>query len=133
MVIDTSAVAAILFQEADGERYVLALEKAAVRLVSAVTRVEMSCVIEGRRGEIGRRALERFLAVTGIEIVPVTPDQATLAIGAFRAFGKGRHRAGLNIGDCFSYGLSKASGLPLLFKGDDFTQTDIHAALPRTK
>lgn len=129
MVIDTSAVVAILFGEADQLRYAEAIERAAVRLVSAVARVELSFVIEGRKGVAGREQLERFFALTSAEVVGVTPQHAMLAIGAIRNFGKGRHAAGLNIGDCFSYALASATGHPLLFKGSDFGQTDIRAAL----
>jgi ribonuclease VapC len=129
MVIDTSAVVAILFEEEDQLRYAEAIESASTRLVSAVTRVELACVVEGRKGEAGRERLERFFALTGAEVVAVTPQQATLAIGAFRTFGKGRHPAGLNIGDCFSYTLASATDRPLLFKGNDFVQTDVRSAL----
>lgn len=97
--------------------------------MSAVTRVELSFVIEGRYGEIGRLGLEQSLRDAQIEIVPVTPQQAEIAIDAFRRFGRGRRRAALNIGDCFSYALAKATYLPLLFKGNDFAQTDIQPAL----
>ena len=129
MVIDTSAVVAILFEEEDRLRYAEAIEDAPVRLVSAVTRVELSFVVEGRKREAGRERLERFFALTGAEVVAVTPEQATLAIGAFRNYGKGRHPAALNIGDCFSYALASATGHTLLFKGNDFVHTDIRAAL----
>ena len=129
MVIDTSAVVAILFGEDDRLTYVDAIEASPTRLVSAVTRVELSCVVEGRKGEDGRAILDRFFALTGTEIADVTPQQATLAIGAFRNFGKGRHPAGLNIGDCFSYALAMATGHRLLFKGRDFALTDIRSAL----
>ena len=129
MVIDTSAVAAILFGEADGPVFADAIEKASTKLISAVTRVEMSLVIEGRKGVAGQALLERFLTRAGAEVSAVTPYHATLAIDAFREYGKGRHKAGLNIGDCFAYSLSKATGLPLLFKGEDFAQTDVRSAL----
>jgi ribonuclease VapC len=129
MVIDTSAVVAILFDEADHRLYDDAIEAAPVRLVSAVTRVEMSCVIEGRKGDAGRAQLELFFALTGAQVVSVTPQHAELAIGALRRFGKGRHRAALNIGDCFSYALATATGHALLFKGNDFIHTDVHPAL----
>ncbi len=129
MVIDTSAVVAILFDEEDQLRYAEAIEGASARLVSAVTRVELSFVVEGRKREAGRERLERFFALTGAEVVAVTPEQATLAIGAFRTYGKGRHPAGLNIGDCFSYALATAIGHPLLFKGNDFAQTDVRSAV----
>ena len=131
MVIDTSAVVAILFEEEDQLRYAEAIEAASTRLVSAVTRVELSCVIEGKKRDAGRERLERFFSLTEAEIVAVTPEQASLAIGAFRSFGKGRHPAGLNIGDCFSYALASATGHSLLFKGNDFAQTDIRPALER--
>jgi ribonuclease VapC len=130
MVIDTSAIVAILFDEPDHRLYDEAIEAAQVRLVSAVTRVELSFVVEGRKGEAGRERLERFFRFTGTEIVTVTPQQAEIAIDAFRRFGRGRHRAGLNIGDCFSYALAMATDHPLLFKGDDFPHTDIRPALP---
>ena len=130
MVIDTSAVVAILFDEPDQRRYGEVIEAATVRLVSAVTRVELAFVIEGRKREAGRERLERFFQLTGAEIVGVTPQQAEIAIGAFRRFGRGRHRARLNIGDCFSYALAIATDQPLLFKGDDFIHTDIRPVLP---
>ncbi len=130
MVIDTSALVAILLREPDAARFANAVEDASVRLVSAVTRVELSCVIEGRKGDAGRTDLELLLRDGGIEVASVTPQQASIAIDAFRRFGKGRgHPAGLNIGDCFSYALAVATDLPLLFKGDDFNHTDIRSAL----
>jgi ribonuclease VapC len=89
----------------------------------------LSFVIEGRNREGGRLNLERLLNIVRIEVVSVTPQQAEMAIEAFRRFGRGRHRAALNIGDCFSYALSKATNLPLLFKGNDFIHTDIRPAL----
>ena len=130
MVIDASAILAILFDQPDQRRYGEAIEAATVRLVSAVTRVELAFVIEGRKRQAGRERLERFLQLSGAEIIAVTPQQAEIAVGAYRRFGRGRHRASLNIGDCFSYALAVATGHPLLFKGDDFTHTDIRAALP---
>jgi ribonuclease VapC len=129
MVIDTSAVVAILFQEPDQRRYDEAIAAAPVRLVSAVTRVELSFVVEGRKGDEGRARLERFFRLTGADIVSVTPHHAELTIEAFRRYGRGRHKAGLNIGDCFSYALAAATDHPLLFKGDDFVHTDIRPAL----
>ena len=129
MVVDTSAVVAILFNEPDANRYADALSSAATRLISAVTRVELAFVVEGRKGEPGRADLDRLLAAGGFEVVAVTPDQAAWAIDAFRRFGRGRHPASLNIGDCFSYALAAAMEEELLFKGDDFAQTDIRSAL----
>jgi ribonuclease VapC len=130
MVVDTSALVAILFREPDADRFDRALADAPVRLLSAVTRVELSFVIEGRKREAGRADLERLLRDGAFEVVSVTPQQAQIAIDAFRRFGKGRHRAGLNIGDCFSYALAVATSYPLLFKGNDFAGTDVRSALP---
>lgn len=101
-----------------------------MRLLSAVTWVELVCVVEGRKGEPGGALLERFYQLAAPEIAAVTPARAAVAAGAFRKFGKGRHRAALNIGDCLSYALAAATGQPLLFKGDDFRHTDILPALP---
>ena len=129
MVIDTSAIVAVLFDEENGPVFDTAIQNARVRLVSAVTRVELTCVVEGRKREVGRERLDRFLALTEVEIVAVTPHHAALAIQAFRAYGKGRHPAALNIGDCFSYALARATGYPLLFKGRDFARTDLPSAL----
>jgi ribonuclease VapC len=89
----------------------------------------LSFVIEGRKGEAGRERLERFFVLTRTDVVAVTPQQAMIAIDAFRNYGKGRHPAGLNIGDCFSYALARATGHPLLFKGNDFVHTDVRSAL----
>ncbi len=130
MVIDTSALVAILLAEADAAVYAAALRTASPRLLSAVTRVELSLVIEGRKGERGRVQLERFLAALDGDVVAVSAQHAMLAIEAFRTYGKGRHPAALNIGDCFSYALARATGYPLLFKGNDFSRTDLQAALP---
>src|SRR6202048_3051874 len=129
MVVDTSALVAILLGEPDAERFARALDDAPVRLLSAVTRVELSFVIEGRKGDTGRADLELLLRDGGFEIGSVTPQQAEIAVDAFRRFGRGRHRARLNIGDCFSYALAVATDHALLFKGDDFGHTDIRPAL----
>jgi ribonuclease VapC len=130
MVIDTSALVAILLREPDADKFVHALADAPVRLISAVSRVELSFVIEGRKGEAGRADLELLLRDGGFDVASVSPQQAEIAIDAFRRFGKGRHRAALNIGDCFSYALAAATEHPLLFKGDDFVHTDIRPAMP---
>lgn len=129
MVVDTSAVVAILFNEPDARRYANALASAARRLISAVTRVELAFAVEGRKGEPGRADLERLLDAGGFEVVSVTPAQAMRAIDAFLRFGRGRHPASLNIGDCFVYALAATMEEPLLFKGEDFAQTDIRLAL----
>ena len=129
MVIDTSAMAAILFREDDWQVYAAVIDRVSPRLVSAVSRVETSFVVESRKRDAGRVLLERFLALISAEVVDVSVHQATLAIGAFRRFGKGHHPAALNIGDCFAYALASATAQPLLFKGGDFGLTDIASVL----
>jgi ribonuclease VapC len=128
MVLDTSAIVAILLDEPGHLTFDRRIEDDPKRLVSVVTRVEATFVIEGRKGEAGRERLERFFDLTGAGIVPVTLDQVQIACTAFRRYGKGRHPAGLNFGDVFAYALAKVTGEPLLFKGDDFAQTDIASA-----
>jgi ribonuclease VapC len=130
MVVDTSALVAILFGEPDAERFAHALGEAPARLLSAVTRVELSFVVEGRKGETGRADLELLLRDGAFDVIAVTQQQAEIAIEAFRRFGRGRHPAALNIGDCFSYALAAVSDDSLLFKGNDFALTDIRPALP---
>jgi len=125
MVIDTSALVAILFQEPEAAAIEASLEMASTRLMSAVTRVELVCVVEGRKGNAGRRDLEALLQAVNPDIVAVTARHADRAIDAFRRYGKGRHKAALNIGDCFSYALARETNQPLLFKGEDFIHTDI--------
>ncbi|MBV9287503.1 MAG: type II toxin-antitoxin system VapC family toxin [Hyphomicrobiales bacterium] len=131
MVVDTSALVAILFNEPDAELYANALASASRRILSAVTRVELAFVIEGRKGEAGRADLEKLLGEGDFEVVAVTAHQAMAAIEAFRRFGRRRHRAALNIGDCFVYALASTLNDALLFKGDDFSWTDLRPALPR--
>jgi ribonuclease VapC len=128
MVLDTSAIVAILEDEPERERFVRLVADDDVRLLSAVSRVECTCVVEGRKRDAGRAELDLFLREAAIEITAVTADQAEIACEAFRRFGRGRHSAGLNIGDTFAYALAKATGEPLLFKGEDFSKTDIDAA-----
>jgi ribonuclease VapC len=125
MVIDTSAIVAILQDEPERASLTRLIAADEVRLLSAVSRVECTCVIEGRKRAAGRADLDRFLHEAAIEIAPVTADQSEIACEAFRRFGRGRHPAALNIGDVFAYALAKVTGEPLLFKGDDFARTDI--------
>ena len=106
MVIDTPAIVAVLFDEPERPRFTELLEHAQVRLVSAVIRVEAASVVEGRKSEAGRERLDRFFRMTDPEIVTVTTEQAEFAVDAFRRFGRGRHPAALNIGDCFAYVLA---------------------------
>ena len=128
MVIDTSVSVAMLQNEPQREKFAALIDGDVVRLMSAVTRVECTFVAEGRKGEAGREALELLLGTTGIEIVAVTADQTAIACEAFRRYGKGRHRAALNIGDCFAYALARSTGESLLAKGNDFPLTDLSLA-----
>jgi ribonuclease VapC len=125
MVIDTSALVAIFFHEAEREAFLGAIIAAERPLISAAAVVETGIVLEGRRGEVLGREFDLFVIRASLQIVPVDADQAELARSAWRKYGKGRHRAGLNMGDCFTYALCKSSGEPLLAKGTDFAYTDI--------
>ena len=125
MMIDSSVLIAILENEPEAARLIEAIADDPVHLISAVSVVETSIVILNRRGEAGVAELDAFLQEAGIETVAVTPEQATLARQAYERYGKGRHPAKLNFGDCFSYAAAVAYGEPLLFKGNDFSETDI--------
>jgi ribonuclease VapC len=125
MVLDTSALLAVLLNESEAPAFRLAIEADPVRLLSAANLVETSIVIEARVGEAGGRELDLLLHKAAIEVVAVGAEQADLARHAYRQFGKGRHAAGLNCGDCFAYALAQTTGEPLLFKGDDFSKTDV--------
>lgn len=129
MVLDTSALLAILNDEPEAHVFALAIEADPVRLTSAASLIEASIVIESRVGEVGGRELDLVIHKAGIRVVNVDAEQVELARAAFRRFGKGRHRAGLNFGDVFAYALSKSSGEPLLFKGKDFARTDVEQVL----
>ena len=128
MVLDTSALLAILFDEPERRGFTESIEAAERRLLSAANFVETSMVLESRHGAEGVRALDRLLAAASVEIVAVDSAQAIAAREAFRQFGKGRHSANLNFGDCFAYALAKCAAEPLLFKGNDFSQTDVLSA-----
>jgi ribonuclease VapC len=125
MVIDTSAVLAILQREPERRSFVEAIEAADSTRMSVASFVESSIVIESRYGAEGLRDLDRFVSRAGIELIPVDREQGQLARSAFSRYGKGRHRAGLNYGDCFSYAAAIGLGEPLLCKGDDFIHTDV--------
>jgi ribonuclease VapC len=125
MIIDTSALVSILAQEAEAERLAHAIAAVSERMLSAANLVETSIVMQVRRGDEAARDLDLLLAKLKIEIIPVSGRQANLACKAFRRYGRGRHPAKLNFGDCFAYALAKDSSAPLLFKGNDFSQTDI--------
>jgi ribonuclease VapC len=125
MVIDTSALLALLLDEPEAEEFRGAVEDDTTRLVSAATLLETALIIELRKGEPGGRELDLLIQKADVEIVPVDQTHVAEARKAYRRYGKGRHAAGLNFGDVFSYALARASGEPLLFKGDDFTRTDV--------
>ena len=125
MVLDTSALLAILFDAPERRDFTEAIEAAEVRLLSAANFVEASMILESRHGAAGVRELDRLLAVANVEIIAVDLPQAHAAREAFRQFGKGRHPAGLNFGDCLSYALAKDRSEQLLFKGEDFSHTDV--------
>ena len=125
MVIDTSAVAAIFLAEPERQAFLDAILAATSRLVSAATVLETGIVLEARQGEAAGREFDLFVVRAALQVVPVDAEQADLARSAWRKFGKGRHPAGLNFGDCFSYALAKLTGEPLLAKGTDFGLTDI--------
>lgn len=127
MVLDTSALLAILIDEPERRAFTEAIEAAEVRLLSAANFVEASMILESRHGAAGARELDRLLAAANVEVIAVDLRQAHVAREAFRQFGKGRHPAGLNLGDCFSYALAKSQAEPLLFKGGDFSLTDVLA------
>lgn len=129
MVIDTSALLAILQDEPERRALNEAIEATDSRLLSVASFVEVSIVLEARHGAEGVRDLDLFLDRAGIEIVGVDVEQGRLARHAFSRFGKGRHAAGLNFGDCFPYALAAELAQPLLFKGEDFAQTDVAPAV----
>jgi ribonuclease VapC len=125
MVLDISAILAILQNEPERRKFNEAIDAAETRSLSAASFVECSMVLESRYGADAVRDLDLLVAKAQVSLVPVDEEQADLARRAFRKYGKGRHPAGLNFGDCFSYALARALDEPLLFKGSDFTQTDI--------
>lgn len=130
MIVDTSALVAILRGEPDADRYVDALTSAGRPRMSAATYVEAADVVDANQDPVLSRRLDELLETAGIAIEPLTVTHAEAARRAYRDFGKGSgHPAGLNLGDCFSYALASVASEPLLFKGDDFTHTDLVAAV----
>jgi ribonuclease VapC len=129
MIVDTSALLAVLFGEKDADIYARAISEAEACRISAATFVEVSIVVESQTGDAGSRQWDSFFRTASISIEPATEEHAHAARQAWSDFGNGRHAAGLNFGDCFSYALAKVSGEPLLFKGQDFRKTGIPAAL----
>jgi ribonuclease VapC len=129
MIIDTSAVLAILFDEDDAARFADAIADAEQRAMSAANFLEAGIVVDNQLGAAAGRQLDALLARAEVEVAPVTRAQAEIARQAYLDYGKGRHPARLNFGDCFAYALAKTASRPLLYKGDDFSRTDIAAAL----
>jgi len=129
MIVDSSALLAILFNESDAESYARALTAADTCRISAANFVEVAVVVEAQTKASGSRQFDAFFRRAGIVIEPVTEEQAHIARQAYTDFGKGRHKAGLNFGDCFAYALAKTTGETLLFKGEDFKRTDISSAI----
>jgi ribonuclease VapC len=129
MIIDTSALLAILFDEPDGSVLLRLVVEAPTRLMSAANTLEAWIVADRHVNPAKARALDELIETVGIDIEPVTAAQVRIAREAYKTYGKGNHPAGLNYGDCFAYALAKATGQPLLFKGEDFARTDIQAVL----
>jgi ribonuclease VapC len=131
VILDTSAIIAILHAESEAQACAQAIESAGVRRLSAASYVEVGAVIDRAGDAIASRRVDELLTIADVAIEAVTAGQARIAREAYRDFGKGSgHPAGLNFGDCLSYALAKATGEPLLFKDEDFRRTDIAAALP---
>jgi len=125
MVIDTSALVAIFLGESERKQFLELILQSEKRLVSAASVLETGMVLEAKRGEAAGREFDLFIVKVNLEIVPVDADQVEIARSAWRRYGKGRHAAGLNFGDCFAYALAKFSGEKLLAKGEDFRGTDV--------
>lgn len=125
MVIDTSALMAILLDEPEAGSFRLAIEADVTRFLSAASLLEASILIESRRGELGGQLLDLAIQRARLEIVPFDTEQVAVARHAYRTYGKGRHPAALNFGDCIVYALARLTGEPLLFKGEDFARTDL--------
>jgi ribonuclease VapC len=125
MVVDTSALVAIFLLEPEAEQFAHTILEAPRAAISAANLLETGIILDARIGHEGSSELDEFIANVGLEIEPVTAAQAQVARQAYRTYGRGNHPVGLNFGDCFAYALAKTTGLPLLFKGTDFAQTDI--------
>jgi ribonuclease VapC len=128
MIVDTSALVAVLFREPEADLFIQLIHDADRCLISAGNYLELSIVMERQAEPEADRQCEMFLRRAGITVEPFTVEQAHIARQAFHDFGMGRHPAGLNFGDCFAYALSKSTGEPLLYKGEDFKNTDIISA-----
>jgi ribonuclease VapC len=130
LVVDTSAAVAVILGEPGSEELAVHLEDALTRMMPAAIRVELGIVIEARLWPAGQDVIDRFLRDAKVGIVPVDADLAARAMSGWRRYGKGRHPAGLNFGDCFTYALAERTGHPVLCTGDDFAATDITVVRP---
>ena len=131
MIVDSSALIAILRDEPEAAACAAAIDRAGVRRISAASYLEAAIVVDGSRDPIASRRVDEFMEVAELDVEPVTAEQARIAREAYRDFGRGSgHPAKLNFGDCLAYALAKTTGEPLLFKGEDFVHTDIVPALP---
>jgi ribonuclease VapC len=129
-VIDSSAIIAVLRQEPDADSYLDAIDTAEVLRISAANHLEAAIIVDSARDPVASRRFDQFITEADIHIEPVTIAHATIAREAYRDYGKGSgHKAGLNFGDCFAYALARDTKEPLLFKGNDFTHTDIEPAI----
>ena len=128
MIVDSSVIVAILGEKSDARAFAEAIEEADDCRLSVANYVEAAIVLDSRQNAALGRRFDSFIREAQVRLEPVTVEQAYLAREAYRDFGKGRHRAGLNFGDCFAYALAKEKGEPLLFKGDDFRKTDVEVA-----
>lgn len=129
MVLDSSAILAILLKEPERDAFALAISQAGARLISSVNALEAAVVVLARKGPAGVRELDLLFHGAGVEIVPFSEAHLRLAREAYKRYGKDRNPARLNLGDCCAYALSRHSGEPLLFKGNDFARTDVQAAM----
>jgi|SRR5215470_8852435 len=128
MIVDSSVIVAILSAESEARAFAKAIDEADHCRFSVVNYVEAAIVLDSRRDAALSRRFDALMRESQVRFEPVTVEQAKLAREAYRDYGKGRHRAGLNLGDCFAYALAKEKGEPLLFKGEDFRKTDVEVA-----
>jgi ribonuclease VapC len=129
VIVDASALLAVLLDEPEAPDFAAALAAADSALMSVVNHLEVAIPIDRRDDVVLSQRFDAFVSFSGIALVPATAAQTRIARQAHAEYGKGRHRAGLNLGDCFAYALARETGLPLLFKGDDFVHTDIVSAM----
>lgn len=129
MIVDSSALVAIMNNEPEAFAFNRTIHRSNGAAIAAPTYLETSMVLSGRRGPDATEALDVYIAKSGLAILPFTPSHAKLATQAFLRFGKGRHPAGLNFGDCIAYAVSKLEAMPLLYKGEDFALTDVEIAV----